>query len=145
MKLCKGFPRIWCDLGLWYALREEHLWCISQFVETKPKLISCLPHFQIKINTQICIRIIKEGFAKKNVFFSFQQKFGPKLHKWVFLQGGKICADTSLLSITQPSVITVFVWQIQSQSLSCNELRLLVLASRHQLLIAEQAYEKLKK
>ena len=30
----------------------------------KLKLISYLPHLQIKINTQICIRIISEGFAK---------------------------------------------------------------------------------
>ena len=56
------------------------------------------------------------------------QKLVPQLHKWGFLQGGKICADTSLLLallMTVSHVIAVLFGQIQFRSFSCNDLRLL--------------------
>ena len=126
---------IWCFcLGLYHKIYDVILFNLhwernicGGFHNSWKRSPSWLAAFPIS-RSRLTLRFVS-GLSRKdlqkNVFFSFQQKFGPQLHKWVFLQGGKICADTSLLSITQPSVIRsnrVFVWQIQSQSLSCNKL-----------------------
>ena len=144
---------IWCFcLGLYHKIYDVILFNLhwernicGGFHNSWKRSPSWLAAFPIS-RSRLTLRFVS-GLSRKdlqkNVFFSFQQKFGPQLHKWVFCKVERFVLTHHCWALLNPVSLDLIeylsgkykakVWV----AISCDDCWVLVLASRHQLVIAE--------